>query len=106
MSPRLGYITVGTEDEAKRIARTLLDERLIACANILPGVTSLYRWDGRVAEDREVVLIVKTRSGLVSAMTERVQALHSYDCPCVVSLPIEDGNPAFIDWIRAETRRG
>ena len=104
MSARFCYITAGSEDEAKRIARSLLDERLIACANVLPGMTSLYRWQGRVAEDAEVVLIVKTRAALVAAVVERVGALHSYDCPCVVALPVEGGNPAFLDWIGEETR--
>jgi periplasmic divalent cation tolerance protein len=97
------YMTAGSRDEALRIARALVEERLAACANLLEGMTSVYRWQGRIEEDDEVVLIAKTRDDLVDRLVERVKALHSYDCPCVVALPITDGNPEFIAWIGAET---
>ena len=97
------YVTCGDKDEAKSIARTIVTERLAACANLIPGMTSIYRWQGEIAEDDETVLILKTRDDLVAALTERVRTLHSYDCPCVVALPVTGGNPAFLDWIAAET---
>jgi periplasmic divalent cation tolerance protein len=97
------YMTAGSLDEARDIGRTLVDERLAACVNILEGMRSLYRWDGGVEEDEEVVLIAKSRSTLVDALTERVKAIHSYDCPCVIALPITGGNPEFLDWIGLET---
>ena len=78
-------------------------ETLAACANVLDNMTSLCHWDGKLQEDSEAVLIAKTRDDLVEKLIERVKALHSYDCPCVVSWPIEAGNPAYLDWIRAET---
>jgi len=103
MNAKLIYVTTGSIGEASTIARTLLDERLIACANIIDGMRSYYRWQGAVREDREAVLIVKTRGALVAAVIDRVKALHGYDCPCVVALSITDGNQAFLDWIAAET---
>ncbi len=97
------YITVGSAGEAASIARDLLDDRLIACANIIDGATSLYRWEGKIADEKEAVMIAKTREDLVEKVIERVRELHSYDCPCIVALPIIDGNPAFLDWIDEET---
>jgi periplasmic divalent cation tolerance protein len=97
------YMTAGSLDEARDIGRTLVEERLAACVNILEGMRSLYRWEGGVEEDEEVVLIAKTRATLVDALTDRVKTVHSYDCPCVVALPITGGNPAFLDWIGLET---
>ena len=97
------YMTAGSLDEARAIGRQLIEERLAACVNLIDGMRSLYRWDGAVQEDTEAVLIAKTRRDLVDRLTERVRAAHSYDCPCVVALPIEGGHQAFIDWIGAET---
>ncbi len=104
MTQKLIYITTGSAEEAKRIGRALVEERLAACANVLGAVTSFYWWRGALQEDGEAALIAKTRTDLVDRLVERVKALHSYDCPCVVALPIEAGNPAFLDWIEAETR--
>ena len=103
MDPVLIYITAATDEEARHLGRTLVDERLAACANVWPAITSVYRWQGEVQEDAEVALIVKTRGDLVDRVSDRVRALHSYDCPCVVAVPITGGNPAFLDWIAAET---
>ncbi len=97
------YITVGSAGEAASIARDLLDDRLIACANIIDGARSLYWWEGKVEQESEAVMIAKTREDLVEKVIERVRELHSYDCPCIVALPIVDGNPAFLDWIDEET---
>lgn len=105
MAQRLIYITAASADEARAIGRALVEERLAACANVLGPITSFYWWDGAVQEDGETALVAKTREDLVEALVERVKELHSYDCPCIVALPIEGGNPAFLDWIEAETRR-
>lgn len=104
MSACFCYITAGSREEALAIGRALVEERLAACANILDGMTSIYHWRGAIEEAREAVLIVKTRAALVGPLIERVRALHSYECPCVVALPITDGNPAYLAWIEAETR--
>jgi periplasmic divalent cation tolerance protein len=97
------YITVATLDEAQRIADALVTERLAACANILPGAQSIYRWQGKIVRDNEVVMIAKTRATLVDAAIARVKALHSYQVPCVVALPILAGNPEYLQWLEAET---
>lgn len=97
------YVTVGGRDEALAIGRALVEERLAACVNVVEGVTSIYRWEGAIREDPEVVLFAKTRRELVERLTQRVRELHSYDVPCVVALPLQGGNPAFLEWIAAET---
>lgn len=101
--PVLIYMTAGTKDEALRIGRALVDERLAACVNILGGMTSLYHWEGKVQEDEEVAFLAKTRKNLVDDLIARVKDLHSYDCPCIVSLGIEEGNVDFLQWIQDQT---
>lgn len=99
------YITASSRDEAKKIGRALVEDRLAACANVIDGMESTYWWEGKLAEDREAVLIVKTRADLVPDVTARVKALHSYTVPCVVAVPILDGNADYLHWIAAETGR-
>jgi periplasmic divalent cation tolerance protein len=103
MSHSLIYITAADETEAKALGRALVEARLAACANVLPGITPIYWWEGKVEEGAEVALIAKTRADLVPRIVEFVTRRHSYDCPCVVALPITGGNPAFLAWIDAET---
>ena len=100
--PTMLYLTCTNKDEAKFITRTLVDERLIACANILGKMTSVYRWEGTVVEDEEIAVLLKTRRDMAARATERVKELHSYDLPCVVGLPIQGGNPDFIGWLNCE----
>ena len=104
MTECLVYMTAGSAEEAGRIGSALVDERLAACVNVIEPMTAIYRWQGEVKRDTEAVFIAKTRRELVDALTERVKALHSYDCPCVVALPITGGNRLFLDWIDAETK--
>lgn len=97
------YMTAASPEEAERIGTALVEARLAACVNILPGMRSIYRWQGKVERASETVLVAKTRAMLLPDLTERVQALHSYDCPCVIALPIEGGSAAYLDWLRAES---
>ena len=97
------YMTCGSLDEARKIGEMLLEKNLAACVNILEGMHSLYRWNGAMQEDQETVLIAKTRHELVNELTEAVQSIHSYDCPCIIELPIQHGNPEFLQWIVSET---
>lgn len=97
------YVTTGSRDEALTIGRTVVEEQLAACANVLPAMTSIYRWQGAIEQADESVLLLKTRAELADQVTGRVVALHSYECPCVVSLPIEAGNPPYLQWISDET---
>lgn len=104
MGHRLVYVTAPGMDEAQALARLAVERRLAACANILPGMRSLYWWQGRMESAEEVVLLLKTTEALVEVLMQALTDAHSYDCPCVVSLPIESGNPAFLQWIEEETR--
>ena len=87
----------------RRLARALLMERLIACANVVPGVTSLYRWEGEVREDDECLLVMKTRSELVPRLVGRIPELHPYALPEVLALGVEEGLPAYCRWVMDET---
>ena len=101
---RLVYMTAGSAEEARTIGEALVADELAACVNLIEGMSSIYRWQGEIQRDTETVIIAKTRVDRVSALTERVKALHSYDCPCVVSLPIEGGNGDFLAWIENQTK--
>ena len=104
MAVNLIYITTSTLDEARAIGKELVSSRLAACANIIADINSIYWWDGKIQDDREVLLIAKTKESLVRELIEKVRSMHSYECPCIVSLPILDGNKPFLDWIVEETR--
>lgn len=104
METRLIYMTAGSAEEGKNIAKTLVSEKLVACVNMLENMQSIYRWQGAIEEEQEVILIAKTKETLVPQVVERVTSIHSYDCPCIVSLPIVDGNPPFLKWILEETQ--
>ena len=104
MAAQMIYVTAASPEQAQAIAEALVQERLVACANVIAPVSSVYWWQGRVQRDTEAVLIAKTRAERVDQIIARVRELHSYTVPCVVSLPIEQGNPAFLQWIEVETR--
>lgn len=96
------YVTAKDEEEAKKIANHLLAKRLIACANMF-NIKSLYWWKGKIENDDEVVLIMKTQKEHKERIVNEVKALHSYEMPCIEFLPIEDGNPDYLAWIKNET---
>ena len=98
------YITTSDEDEAQKIAETLVQERLAACANILGPINSVYWWDGGVQSGAEVALVLKTRKSLFEPLKNRATALHSYDCPCITAWDIAAGHQPYLDWIFAETQ--
>lgn len=106
MSFSLIYVTAPGVEEARAIGRALVEARLVASANVVSGVSSVYWWDGQVRDAEEALLIAKTRTDLVDAVIEAVRARHSYVCPCVVALPIAAGNPDYLDWLAAETAPG
>ena len=97
------YSTFPNKEEAEQVAGILLENNLIACANLLDGVTSLYRWEGKVCHDAEVIMIAKTsaekRDMAIATLTES----HSYDCPCVTSWEITAGHPEYLKWVIEET---
>jgi periplasmic divalent cation tolerance protein len=96
------YVTCANQDEAKSIARALLADRLIACANVMAGHTAIYEWEGAVQEETEVAMILKTRRDMTVHVAERIKVLHSYDVPCVVALPIVGGNGDFLQWLHRQ----
>jgi periplasmic divalent cation tolerance protein len=100
------YITAGSAEEARRIGRMLVEERLAACINILDGMTAIYRWNGAIEEAAEAVLIAKTRADRFERLAARVRDLHSYDTACILELPVRRGNPAYLDWLHAGTEDG
>ncbi len=95
--------TVASDEEALRLVRALLDRRLIACGTVLPGGRSIYRWRGKIADEREVVVILKTRSARLEALKEAFGELHPYKVPELLALPVEAGLDRYLDWINGET---
>jgi periplasmic divalent cation tolerance protein len=104
MSFEFVYVTAASPDQARDIGRRLVEERLAACVNIFDSMTSFYWWEGKIDQASEAVLIAKTRQDLVPKLVTRVKELHSYSVPCVVALPLSQGNPDFLAWIGRETR--
>lgn len=103
MSVSMLYVTAESREQALSVGRTLVTERLIACANVIDGMTSVYRWKDQLEQSDEVVLLLKTRTELVERAIARVRELHPYDVPCIVSWPLGAGNSDYLDWIDSET---
>ena len=101
----LVYMTAGSIEESKDLSRILLKKNLVACVNLLENMTSIYKWKGELEEGCEVVMIAKTRKSLMPQLIEAVTKHHNYQCPCILELPIEGGNPEFLQWIETETER-
>ena len=98
------YVTIGSEAEAKSIAKALVKESLIACANVLGPASSIYMWEDEVQEAQEFVLICKTQRMRLEAAAARVRELHSYDTPCITVYEMAAGFPPYVEWIFAETK--
>lgn len=93
------YITTSGVEESRKIARTLLGEKIAACANIIPQIESIYWWDGDLEEDTESILLLKTRSELVDKVIDRVLEIHSYQTPCALEIQIKKGSQGYLDWL-------
>ena len=98
------FITTAGVEEARRLAQALVKSKRVACVNIVPGVNSLYWWQDKVTEDREALLLVKTRAGLFPEIVAQVKNLHPYQVPEIIALPIVAGNPEYLNWIDETTR--
>ena len=103
MTTSIIYVTVGDRKEADLIASKIVEERLASSVNIVDSVRSYYWWSSAVQQKEEFVLIAKTRTTVVDAAIERIRGIHSYECPCIVSWPIEKGSKDYLEWIRRET---
>lgn len=99
------YTTFENAVDAERCGRSLVEGRFAACVNILPGMISIYEWEGTPGRDEEVVMIVKTRAGMIDAARSELARLHPYDTPAILTLATEDVNPAYADWLRKQTAR-
>jgi periplasmic divalent cation tolerance protein len=97
------YVTA-PQDEAVDLAKTLVEERLVACVNLVPGLRSIYWWRGKVEDEPEVLCIMKTRSNLFESLRDRVRELHSYEVEEIIALPIVAGNLPYLDWIKENTQ--
>jgi len=93
------FVTAGSEEVAERIGKAVVEERLAACANIVPGVRSIYRWKGRIEDDRELLIIMKTRAALFPRLRDRIRQLHTYEVPEIICADIRDGLPDYLKWI-------
>lgn len=99
----IAYCTCPDEGTAEHIAAALIERHLAACVNLLPGIRSYYRWEGRVENDREVLLLIKTTAGRMDALREEVEGLHPYDVPELIATRVEGGLAPYLDWVREET---
>ena len=99
-------VTAPSADEAARIARALVEEGLAACGNVVPGLRSIYRWEGKVQDDAEALLLLKTTRARFDALRARVLALHPYQVPEVLALPVEAGSAAYLAWIAESVGAG
>src|SRR5581483_6164900 len=95
--------TVASDDEAVKLVRTLLERRLIACGTLFPGARSLYRWQNKIADEREVVVLLKTRSARLDALRAAFEELHPYKVPELLAMPVEAGLEKYLTWINGET---
>lgn len=99
---QLIYVTCIDVEEAKTIAQKVIEEKLAACGNILPAMESVYKWEGKMEFSQEVVLLLKTKEDLAKKCIARVEKLHSYKIPCVISMKIADGAPAYLNWLNEQ----
>jgi len=97
------FVTVGNGDEAFTISRTLVEEKLVACVNIVPQIRSIYWWKEEVCDDQEVLLVMKTPTTMFDSLQNRVRELHSYEVPEIVALPVEKGLPDYLNWVVEST---
>ena len=104
MQAKIVLTTCGSKEEAEKIARALVERRLAACVNIVPGIESVYRWQGKVESETEWMLVIKTTVGRFEAVREAIRELHSYDLPECIMISIEGGSPEYLKWIEENSK--
>ena len=97
------FVTCGSEEEALKIAHALVEERLAACVNLMSPIRSIYRWEGKISDEREWLLIIKTQTARFDDLEKRVKALHSYSLPEIIALPIIEGSLSYLNWLKEMT---
>jgi periplasmic divalent cation tolerance protein len=104
MTPvRIVFCTIDSADAARKLARRLVQDRLAACVNIIENVTSVYKWEGRIEEDAELLLVIKTQDSRLQELMDRISEIHPYDVPEILSWPVQKGSKAYLEWVVAET---
>jgi periplasmic divalent cation tolerance protein len=98
------YVTSSKEEEAFQIGRAVVEDGLAACVNIIPQISSIYRWKGEICEDHELLLIIKTRREMYKPLELRIKELHSYEVPEIIAVGVSDGSESYIKWIRESTK--
>ena len=98
------YITTASVNEAKKIGRALVEEKLAACSNIISPIRSIYSWQGKICDDKEALMVLKTRKRLFKQIVKRVEKLHSYDVPEIIAMPIIEGSSKYLSWLNEETK--
>jgi periplasmic divalent cation tolerance protein len=97
------FVTCGSEEEGLKIAHALVQERLAACVNLMSPIRSIYRWEGKICDEKEWLLIIKTQTARFDNLEKRVKALHSYSVPEIIALPIVTGSPSYLNWLEEMT---
>lgn len=98
------FITASSRDEAKKIGQLLVEENLVACCNIIQSIESIFKWQGSLHHEEEVLMICKTREDLFNTVEKRVRQLHSYEVPEIIALPVSHGSKNYLDWVAQETK--
>ncbi len=97
------FITASNEDEGANIAKTLVGERLAGCVNIVKDIRSIYRWEGKTEDEKEVLMIAKTQRSLFTKLSQRVRELHSYTVPEIIAMPVVEGSEDYLSWLKDVT---
>jgi periplasmic divalent cation tolerance protein len=97
------FVTASSLEEAKSIGTTLVEERLAACANLIPHVQSIFHWQNKLSQEEEVLILLKTQRSLFERIQQRIQELHSYQVPEIIALPVQQGSESYLNWILTET---
>ena len=97
------FVTSGSEEEALKIAHALVEERLAACVNLVSPIRSIYRWEGKICDEKEWLLVIKTQTARFDDLEKRVKALHSYSVPEIIALPIVTGSSSYLNWLEEMT---
>lgn len=100
------FVTAASEQEAASIGRTLVEEGLAACANIIPHIRSIYRWKGKIWDEGETLIMIKSREALFERIRSRIKELHSYEVPEITAITVEKGDEAYVQWIQTVTAKG
>ncbi len=98
------YITTSSVNEAEKIGSTLVKEKLVACSNIISPIRSIYNWQGKICDDKEALMVLKTKKKLFNQIVKKVEKLHSYDVPEIIAIPIVEGSSKYLAWLNEETK--